>query len=73
MEVFRGSSFFNIKSKVSNLCLIFPSGKETIAGVYRRLKWVPNYGTQADSGQALLRLCSGVLRIYSGMLTLSSG
>jgi hypothetical protein len=39
-------------------------GKETVTGAHRRLKWVPHYGAQADSGraqdtQALLRPCSG--------------
>jgi hypothetical protein len=42
-------------------------GKETVAGAHRRPKWVPHYVAQADSGraqdaQALLRLCSGLLR-----------
>ena len=27
-------------------------GKETVAGAHRRPKWVPYYGTQADSGRA---------------------
>jgi hypothetical protein len=35
-------------------------GKETVAGVHKRPKWVPHYSVQADSGrgqdaQALLR------------------
>lgn len=55
--------------------------KETVAGAHRRLKWVPHYSAQADSGQAqdtqdtraLLRLCSGMLTLGSGMLTHSSG
>jgi hypothetical protein len=43
------------------------SSTETITGAHRRPKWVPHYGAQADSGraqdaQALLRLCSGILR-----------
>jgi hypothetical protein len=45
-------------------------GKETVAGAHRRPKWAPHYGAQADSGrandaqdaQAVLRLCSGMLR-----------
>jgi hypothetical protein len=46
-------------------------GKETVAGAHRRPKWVPHYGAQADSGlaqdtQALLRLCSGMLTLSSG-------
>jgi len=57
-------------------------GKETVAGVHRRPKWVPYYGMQADLGaclgysgsaQALLRLCPGLLRLCSGMLTLGLG
>jgi hypothetical protein len=58
-------------------------GKEIIAEVDRRPKWVPHYGAQADSGsaQALLRLCSGsaqaLLRLCSGsaqaLLRLCSG
>jgi len=39
-------------------------GKETVAGAQRRPKWVPYYGSQADSeraqdAQALLRFCLG--------------
>jgi hypothetical protein len=26
-------------------------GKETVAGAYRRPKWVPNYSAQVDSGR----------------------
>jgi hypothetical protein len=42
-------------------------GKETVAGAHRRLKWVPHYGAQADSGraqdaQALLRLAQALIR-----------
>jgi hypothetical protein len=49
-------------------------GKETIARIYRKLKWVPYYNAQANSGiLRILRLCSGMLTLVSGMLTLSSG
>jgi hypothetical protein len=49
-------------------------GKETIAGAYRRPKWVLYYGMQADLGraqdaQAVLR----ILRLCSGMPILGSG
>ena len=47
------------------------SGKETIAGVHRRPKWVPHYRDR--DAQALLQLCPGMLTLGSGRLTLSSG
>jgi hypothetical protein len=50
-------------------------GKETIARPYRRPKWDPYYGAQADSGrsqdtQALLSLYSGMLRHAQAQLRL---
>jgi hypothetical protein len=57
-------------------------GKETVAGAYRRPKWVPHYGTQADSGhtqdtqgsaQALLRLAQALLGLAQALLRLCSG
>jgi hypothetical protein len=45
-------------------------GKETIAEIYRRPKWVPYYGPQADSGsvQALLRHAHPRLRYAQALL-----
>ena len=48
-------------------------GKETIAGAHRRPKWALYYSALADSGraqdaQALLRLCSGMLALGSGIV-----
>jgi len=41
-------------------------GKETVAGAYRRPKWVPNYSAQVDSGrgqdaQALFKSAQALL------------
>jgi hypothetical protein len=38
-----------------------------MAEAHRGPKWVPHYGTQADSGraQALLRLCSPSAQVFS--------
>jgi hypothetical protein len=46
-------------------------GKETVAEVHRRPKWVPHDCAQANLGvtqgdQALLTLCSGMLTLGSG-------
>jgi len=53
-------------------------GQETIAGTYKRPKWVPYYGMlkilglcSGYSGSA--QACSGLLRLGSGIPTLSSG
>jgi hypothetical protein len=51
-------------------------GKETVAGTHRRPKWAPHYGTQANSGraqdtQALLRLCSGLLKLARALIMYS--
>ncbi len=45
-------------------------GKETIAGVCRRLKWALYYNVQADSGVLrLAQACSGMLRLKQQLLT----